>query len=136
MVRVLHEVKVRYNNKVTKCIALFDTGASISIVKKSFIEKEFGKVWKRLEKPRSIYWINGHSITVDKYIELTLIVNDILLEPPETILVVDDFVNEIEIEGRKIKLPDLIIGSSTTDKYGISIHPEKGIEVTSAILLI
>ena len=122
MVRVLHEVKVRYNNKVTKCIALFDTGASISIIKKSFIEKEFGKVWKRLEKPR--------------YIELTLIVNDILLEPPETILVVDDFVNEIEIEGRKIKLPDLIIGSSTMDKYGISIHPEKGIEVVKAVPLI
>lgn len=136
MVRVFHEVKVKFENITTNCLALFDTGAAISVIKKSFVEKNFGQVWKKLRKSRFLYWINGSKIEVDKYIELTLIINNVELEPPETILVVDNFIDEIEVNGRKIKLPDLIIGSSTIDKYGIVIHPEKGIEIMSAVLII
>jgi hypothetical protein len=48
----------------------------------------------------------------------------------------DDFIEEIEVEGRKVKLPELIIGSSTMDKYGIALDPREGVRLTGATLLL
>jgi len=45
-------------------------------------------------------------------------------------------VREVEVEGKKIKLPELIIGSGTMDKYGTALDPEEGVRVSKAILLI
>jgi hypothetical protein len=35
---------------------------------------------------------------------------------PETVFVVDEFAEEIEVEGRRVRLPELIVGSGTMDK--------------------
>ncbi len=50
-------------------------------------------------------------------------------------MVIDDFKEEIEIEGRKVKMPELIIGSGTMDKYGIKLDPREGVKLTGAVLL-
>jgi hypothetical protein len=55
---------------------------------------------------------------------------------PETVFILDDFIEEIEVEGRKVKLPELIIGSSTMDKYGIVLDLREGVKLTGATLLL
>ena len=55
----------------------------------------------------------------DKYALVTIIIDDVELLPFEVVLIIDKFVGEIGIEGRKVKLPELIIGSGTMDRYGI-----------------
>jgi len=56
--------------------------------------------------------------------------------PPEVILIVDKFAKEIEVEGRRVKLPELIIGPSTMDKYGIILDPKEGVELIGTALLL
>jgi hypothetical protein len=55
---------------------------------------------------------------------------------PETAFILEDFIEEIEVEGRKVKLPELIIGSSTMDKYGIVLDPREGVRLTGSTLLL
>jgi hypothetical protein len=55
---------------------------------------------------------------------------------PETVLIVDEFAEEIELEGKKIRLPKLIIGAGTMDKYNIVLDPKEGIKIAGASLLI
>jgi len=57
-------------------------------------------------------------------------------EFPKTVFVVDVFVKEVELEGRRIKLPELIIGSGTMDKYGIALDPKEGVKLTRAVLML
>jgi hypothetical protein len=52
------------------------------------------------------------------------------------VLVIDNFIKEVEIEGRKIHLPELIVGSGTMDKYGITLDPKEGVKLTGASLLL
>ena len=40
------------------------------------------------------------------------------------------------MEGRKVKLPELIMGSSTMDKYGVALDPREGVRLTGATLLL
>jgi len=58
-------------------------------------------------------------VGADKYALVTIIIDDVELLPFEVVLIVDKFVGEIRIEGRKVRLPGLIIGSGTMDRYGI-----------------
>jgi len=69
---------------------------------------------------------------VDKYAQVTIVIDD--FELPETIFIVDNFVEKVE--GRKISLPELIIGSGTMDKYGIVLDPKEGVKLTGAALLL
>jgi hypothetical protein len=81
-----------------------------------------------------LYWINGESIQVDKYALVIIVIEDFNL--PETVFVIDDFVKEVDVEGGKIRLPELIIGSGTMDKYGIRLDPKEGVKLTGATLLL
>lgn len=45
-------------------------------------------------------------------------------------------VGEVVVNGKKIKLPELIIGSGTMDKYGIVLDPKEGIKITGAVLVL
>jgi len=132
--RALKPVKLRYMGKEVECTALFDTGSGITAVQRAFFEKHFGVEWLRPEKPRRVYWINGKYIEIDKYVYATIIVDGVDL--PETVFVVESFVEEIEVEGRRVRLPDLIVGSGTMDKYGIELDPKEGVRVSRAVLLI
>ncbi|MBS7606097.1 hypothetical protein KEJ31_07360, partial [Candidatus Bathyarchaeota archaeon] len=79
-------------------------------------------------------WINGNYIEADKYAQLTIIIDG--FELPETVFVIDEFVKEVEFEGRKIRLPELIVGSGTMDKYGIILDPKEGIKIAGATLIL
>jgi len=47
-------------------------------------------------------------VGADKYALATIIIDDVELLPFEVVLIVDKFVREIGIEGRKARLPELI----------------------------
>jgi hypothetical protein len=53
---------------------------------------------------------------------------------PETVFILDDFIEEVE-SGR-VRLLELIVGSSTMDKYGIALDPREGVKLTGATLLL
>ena len=38
------------------------------------------------------------------------------------------------MEGRRGRLPELIVGSGTMDKYGIALDPKEGVKLTGASL--
>jgi len=132
--RALKAVKLRYMGKEVDCAALFDMDVGVTAVQRAFFEKHFGANWLRLERPRRVHWINGEHIEIDKYVYATIIVDGVDL--PETIFVIDSFVGEIEVEGRRVRLPELIVGSGTMDKYSIELDPKEGIKVGRAVLLI
>jgi len=115
-------------------MALFDTDSGVTAVQRIFFEESFGAKWLTLDKPMKLYWINGESIQVDKYAQITIIIDGFKL--PETVFIIDDFIKEIEVEGRGIQLPQLIIGSGTMDKYGIILDPKEGVKLTGATLLL
>jgi len=69
-------------------------------------------------------------IEVDKYAQITIVIDG--FEFPETVFIVDSFVKEIEVDGRKISLSELIIGLGTMDKYGIVLEPREGVKVVGA----
>jgi len=63
---------------------------------------------------------------------VTLVIDDVELLPPETALVLDEFADEVEVEGRKMKMPEVIVGAGTMDKYGILLDPRGGVKVLGA----
>jgi hypothetical protein len=132
--RALKNVKIRLLDREVSCTALFETGLGVTAVQRSFFEESFGAKWSTLDKPLKLYWINGESIQADKYAQITIIIDGFNL--PETVLVIEDFVKEVEVEGKKIRLPELIVGSGTMDKYGITLDPKEGVKLTGASLLL
>jgi hypothetical protein len=132
--RALKNVGIRFLDKEISCTALFDTGSGVTAVQRSFFEENFGAKWSTLDKPLRLYWINGESIQADKYAQITIIIDGFDL--PETVLVIDEFIKEVEVEGRKIRLPELIVGSGTMDKYGITLDLKEGVKLTGASLLL
>jgi len=132
--RALKPVELRYMGKEVECTALFDTGLGITAVQRAFFKKHFGLEWLRLEKSRRVYRINGEYIEIDKYVYATIIVDGVDL--PETVFVVDSFVEEIEVDGRRVRQPELIMGSGIMDKYGIELDPKEGVRVGRAELSI
>jgi hypothetical protein len=132
--RVLKDVRVSFLGREVSCTALFDTGSGVTAVQRIFFEESFGAKWSTLDKPMKLYWINGESIQVDKYAQITIIIDSFKL--PETVLIIDDFIKEIEVEGKRIQLPQLIVGSGTMDKYGIILDPKEGVKLTGATLLL
>ena len=132
--RALKDVKIKFMDKEVDCTALFDTGPGITAIQRSFFEENFGTRWLRLDRPLRLYWINGESIVVDKYVQANIVING--FELPEVVFIVDDFVKEVMLEGRRIKLPELIIGSGTIDKYGIILDPKEGVKFTGAVLML
>ena len=132
--RALKNVGIRFLDKEVSCTALFDTGSGVTAVQRSFFEESFDAKWSTLDKPLKLYWINGESIQADKYAQITIIIDGFNL--PETVLVIEDFVKEVEVEGKKIRLPELIVGSGTMDKYGITLDPKEGVKLTRATLLL
>ena len=133
--RVSKDVKIKFMDKEVGCTALFDTGTSVTVIQRGFFEENFGAGWLTLSRPLKLYWINGEAITVDKYVQVSIIVDG--FEIPETVFIIDSFVGEITTtEGKRFKLPELIIGSGTMDKYGIVLDPKEGVKLTGAVLML
>jgi len=134
VMRALKTVKIRYADREVECLTLFDTGSGITAIQRAFFEEHFGTSWLKLEKPRRVYWINGEYIEIDKYAHIIIIIDG--LDFPEVVFIIDSYVREIEVEGRSIRLPELIIGSGTMDKYGIALDPKEGVKLGRAVLLV
>jgi hypothetical protein len=132
--RAIKDVKIRFLDREVGCTALFDTGSGISAVQRTLFEESFGARWSTLPKPIKLYWVNGQSIKADKYAPITIIVEG--FELPETIFVIDDYIEEIQVEHGRIRLPQLVVGSGTMDKYGITLDPKEGVKLTGAALLL
>jgi hypothetical protein len=133
---VLKDVKVRFGDREVTCIALFDTGSGFTVISRDFFERSFGARWSPLPRPVKLYLVDGRFVIVDKYVEVTIVVDDIELLPPETALVLEGFAEEVVVEGRRVKMPDMIVGSGTMDKYGIVLDPREGVKVIGASLLL
>jgi len=134
--RVLKDVKVRFGGREVTCTALFDTGSRFTVISRGFFERSFGARWSPLPRPVKLYLVDGRFVKVDKYAEVTIVIDDIELLPHETVLVLDEFAEEIVVEGRRVKMPGMIVGSGTMDKYGIILDPREGVKVIGASLLL
>lgn len=134
--RVLKDVKVRFGGREVTCTALFDTGSRFTVISRGFFERSFGAHWSPLPRPVKLYLVDGMFVKADKYVEVTIVIDDIELLPPETVLVLDEFAEEVVVEGKRVKMPDMIIGSGTMDKYGIVLDPREGVKVLGASLLL
>ncbi|MEM3546172.1 MAG: hypothetical protein QXU47_06980 [Candidatus Bathyarchaeia archaeon] len=134
--RAIKTVGVKFMDRRVNCVALFDTGSGYTIVQRKSFEEYFGSNWSKLPKTVKLYLVNRDFVEADKYAQITLIIDDFELLPPETVLIVDEFAKEVEVEGRRISLPELIIGSGTMDKYGIVLDPKEGVKLTGASLLL
>jgi len=136
LLRVLKDVKVRFEDREVTCTALFDTGSGFTVISRSFFERSFGARWSPLPRPVKLYLVNGRFVKADKYAEVTIVIDDIELLPPETALVLDEFAEEVVVEGRRVKMPDMIVGSGTMDKYGIVLDPREGVKILGTGLLL
>jgi len=134
--RALKTVRVRFMDKEVDCRALFDTGSGYTVIQRTFFEESFGACWSKLPRTIKLYLINGDFVESDKYAQITLIIDGFELLPPETVLIVDEFVREIVVEGERVSLPNLVVGSGTMDKYGITLDPKEGVKVSGAALLL
>jgi len=61
----------------------------------------FGFSWSVLEKPLRVCLIDVRCLDIDKYVQLVIELNGFSF--PETVLIVDEFVEEIEFEGEEDK---------------------------------
>ncbi len=134
--RALKTVRIRFMGREASCTALFDTGSGHTVIQRAFFERSFGANWSRLPRAIRLYLVSGDFVEADKYAQVTIIVDDVELLPPEVALIVDKFAEEVEVGGRRVKLPELIVGSGTMDKYGIVLDPKEGVKLTGAALLL
>jgi len=134
--RALRTVRIGFMDKEVDCSALFEAGSGYTVLQRKFFEENFGSRWSKLPRTIKLYLTNGDFVESDKYAQITLIIDDFELLPPETLLIIDEFVREIEVEGKRISLPKLIVGSGTMDKYGITLDPKEGVKVSGAALLL
>jgi hypothetical protein len=81
-----------------------------------------------------LYLTNGR-FAADKYAVVTIFVNNVELSPPETVLILYEFVEEIELEDKRIRVPDIIISAGTMNKYNIVLDPKESVKVVGAGLL-
>ena len=86
-----------------------------------------------MDEPYYGYLINGEEVKLDRYVILKIIVDGQTLV--EMVYLTDDFVEEVKIGNTIIKMPDIIIGSGTMDKYGIEISADKGLIFKGILIL-
>ncbi|RLI30422.1 hypothetical protein DRO51_05090 [Candidatus Bathyarchaeota archaeon] len=106
--------------------ALFDSGSNFTVMGFSKLEKLFGRVKvKPLPKPVKATLINGQQILVEGFVDAELTLKNGYIVS-ERIYLSRDMVEEAEVEGRKIRIPDLIIGAPTMETWGIELDLKKG----------
>ena len=102
---VVKEVRIRFMDREATALALFDTGSSYTVVRRSFFEKVFGATWAPLPRPVKLCLANGRLVSADKYAVVTIVIDGVELSPPETVLILDEFVEEVEVKGKELECP-------------------------------
>jgi len=132
--RVRRSVILKFKGKEAKVDALFDTGSSFTVMStRRFVELFKCEDWFTLARPYYAYLLNGNKIKLDKYVIISIIIDD--HEIVDLVHLSDDIVTHIRKNGKLVKLPDIIIGAGTMDKYGIEISAEKGVIFRELLLI-
>jgi hypothetical protein len=58
-----------------ECTALFNTGSWVTVIQRSFFERNFGSSWYTLERPLRLYWVNGGHVEADKYAQVIIVID-------------------------------------------------------------
>ena len=124
--RVFKDVKVKFMDKEASCKALFDPDVNATLLQHSLFKGSFGAKWLAPPRPLRLKWLNSEAITIDKYAHVDIIVD--YFEMPETVFIIDGLVGD--------GCPELVIGLSTTCKYGVVLGPEEGVRLTRAVLML
>jgi hypothetical protein len=123
--QVRRYVVVRVDGREGRLDALFDPGSSITVTSYEAVEELIGPVpSRRLAKARWVVLANGQKATVDAYIDAEILIDEHTIE--ERIYLSRDLVREAVVEGRRLKLPDLIIGAPTMESWGIELDLRRG----------
>ena len=124
--QVRKTLKVSVEGKTVDVEALFDSGSNFTVMGFSKLERLFGRVKvKPLPKPVKATLINGQQILVEGFVDAELTLKNGYIVS-ERIYLSRDMVEEAEVEGRKIRIPDLIIGAPTMETWGIELDLKKG----------
>jgi len=123
--QVRRTVVVRVGGRAGELDALFDPGSSITIMGYDVVRELLGDVpTMKLVRARWVALANGEKVTVDAYVDAEILVDEYMVE--ERIYLSKDIVRRAVIEGREVKLPDLIIGAPTMESWGIELDLKKG----------
>lgn len=118
-------LKVGVAGRVAELDTLFDMGSSLTLTGMCVVRSKFGGVEvKPLKYPRKTHTLNGTALTVDFYIDGEIEINGQVLE--ERIYASRDVVKEVVFEGKTMTFPELIVGVSTMEAWGIELDVKKG----------
>ena len=123
--QVWKRVRITAEGKSSEVGALFDTGSSFTTMGYNEFKEFFSEVQiKELTKPREATLLNGQKITITGFIDSGILVNDYLIE--ERVYLSKDIVKEAMVGGIKVYLPDIVIGHTTMENWGIELDLKKG----------
>lgn len=123
--QIVLPVIVRISDREAKLRALFDTGSVFTLMSHRVLKKYFGDVkTKKLVIPREGVLLNGQKITIDSFVDAQIMIKNYMIE--ERIYLSPDIPEEVEKEGKRVRLPQLIIGAPTMETWDIQIDIKKG----------
>jgi len=123
--QVRRNVIVRVEGREAEFDTLFDPGSTITLTSYDAIKELLGDIsFRRLVRERWIFLANGGKMLIDAFIDAEIIIDEYMIE--ERIYLTKDMVRETVVDGRKVKLPDLIIGSPTMECWGIELDLREG----------
>jgi len=123
--QVRRTVVVRVSGRTGELDALFDPGSSITIMGYEVVRELLGEVpTMKLIRARWVVLANGEKVMVDAYVDAEIVVDEYMVE--ERVYLSKDVVRKAVIEGREVKLPDLIIGAPTMESWGIELDLKEG----------
>jgi len=123
--QVRRSLVVRVNGRAGDFDALFDPGSSITIMSYDVLWELLGEVQTRkLTRARWVVLANGEKVMVDSYVDAEVMFDEYVLE--ERIYLSGDIVRRAVIEGKEVKLPDLIVGAPTMESWGIELDLKEG----------
>jgi len=122
---ILKYVEVNIDGKISRLLALFDSGSNFTIMGYGRLKELFGDVkFKFLSKPRETSLLNGQKILIDGYVDSQILIDGYLIE--DRIYLTKDMVKEVVLEGERRLLPDLIIGAPTLETWGLELNLKDG----------
>jgi hypothetical protein len=122
---ILKDVEVNIDGKISRLLALFDSGSNFTIMGYGRLKELFGDVkFKFLSKPREASLLNEQKILIDGYVDSQILIDGYLIE--DRIYLTKDMVKEVILEGERRLLPDLIIGAPTLETWGLELNLKDG----------
>jgi len=123
--QIRKNIVVRVDGKAGEFDVLFDPGSSITITSYEAVREILGEVpMRKLTRARWVLLANGDRVMVDAYIDAEMAIDEYMLE--ERTYLSKDVVRRALIEGKEVKLPDLIIGAPTMESWGIEVDLKEG----------